>query len=99
MQRQQVRGAYESGQAGFGVHVNGRHEIESQEGEVCQVVLRERLAAQVRVHTAQAAKTSRSDADAFEIRQLDAPIIADHHVLHVTFPIDQRADLSACFVR
>ncbi len=51
------------------------------------------------MNAAQAAKTSRSDADAFEIGQFDAANIAHHHVLHVTLAIDQRADLSACFVR
>ena len=99
MKRQQVCGTYESGQAAFGIHVDGRHQIESQQRQVCQVVLRERLAAEVRVNAAQSAKASRSDADAFEVGQLDAAIVADHHVLHVTLAIDQRADLSACFVR
>ena len=99
MKRQQVGGAYESGQAGLGVYVDGRHQIESEQGEVCQVVLRERLTAEVRVNAAQSAKASGSHADAFEVGQLDAAIVADHHVLHVTLAINQRSDLSACFVR
>ena len=58
MKRQQMRGAHESGQAGFAVNVDGRHQIESQQRQVCQVVLRERLAAQVRMNAAQPAKAS-----------------------------------------
>ena len=38
------------------------------------------------------------DADAFEIREFDAPVITDHHVFNVATTIDERADLSACFV-
>ena len=40
----------------------------------------------------------RRNPDAFEIRELDAPVITDHHVFNVATPIDKRADLSACFV-
>ena len=52
----------------------------------------------MRVHATKSAKPSRRDAHAFEIRQFDAAIVADHHVLHVTLAIDERADLSTCFV-
>ena len=50
------------------------------------------------MNAAQAAKTSRGYADAFEVRKLNPADIADHHVLNVTFAVDQRADLSAYFV-
>jgi hypothetical protein len=50
------------------------------------------------VNATQSAKASRRDAHAFEIGQFDAAIIADHHILHVAFAIDQRADLPAGFV-
>jgi hypothetical protein len=52
MKRQQVCGAHETGQAGFGIYVDSRHQIESQQRQVSQVVLRERLAAQVRMNAA-----------------------------------------------
>jgi hypothetical protein len=60
--------------------------------------LREWLAAQVRVHAAQTAKSSRSDANTFEVRQFDAAVVAHHHVLNVTLTVNESADLAACFV-
>ena len=51
------------------------------------------------VYAAEAAEPARGDADAFEIRKLDAFIIADHDVLNVALAIDEGADLPACFVR
>jgi len=50
------------------------------------------------VHTTKATKAIYGDTDPFEIRQLDAPIVADHHVLDVTGAIDKRADLSTNFM-
>ena len=50
------------------------------------------------MNATQSAKASRSDAHTFEIRQFDAAVVADHHILHVPFAIDERADLSAGFV-
>lgn len=50
------------------------------------------------MHTTKTAKSSRSNADTFEIRQFDTPVVADHHILNVTLPVDKSADLSACFV-
>ena len=53
----------------------------------------------MRVHTTQSAESSGRNADAFEVRKLDTPVVAHHDVLNVTLAIDQRSDLSACFVR
>ena len=52
----------------------------------------------MRVNTTKPAKSSRSDAYTFEIRQLDTTIVADHHVLNVPLTVDECTDLSACFV-
>ena len=51
------------------------------------------------MYATQPAKSSRSDANAFEVGQFDAAVVADHHVLNVSLAIDEGADLSACFVR
>lgn len=51
------------------------------------------------MYATKAAKPSRSNANAFEIGQLDPAVVAYHHVLDVSLAIDERADLSACFVR
>ena len=44
-------------------------------------------------------KPSRRDANAFEVGELNATVVADHHVLDVSLAIHERADLSTCFVR
>jgi hypothetical protein len=51
------------------------------------------------VQATQSAEAIDGDADALEIRQLDAPVISDHHILDVTTAIDECADLSPCFMR
>ena len=51
------------------------------------------------MHAAQSAESSGGNADAFEIGQFDAPVVAHHHVLDMALAIDERSDLSACFVR
>jgi hypothetical protein len=50
------------------------------------------------VHATQTAKSSRGDANTLEVRQLDATVVAHHHVLNVTLAVDQGADLPSCFV-
>src|ERR1043166_9696839 len=49
----------------------------------------------MRVYATKTTKPSRSDAHAFEVRQLDAAIVADHHVLNMSLAIDDRAMLAA----
>ena len=51
------------------------------------------------MYTTKTAKPSRGHAHAFEVRQLDAAVVADHHVLDMSLAIDERADLTACLVR
>ena len=51
------------------------------------------------MHATEPAKPSRSDANAFEVGQLDTAVVAYHDVLDVSLAIDECADLSACFVR
>ena len=49
--------------------------------------------------TTQTAETIDGYAHAFEVRQLNAPVISNHHILDVSATIDQHADLSASFMR
>ena len=51
------------------------------------------------MHTTKTTKPSRRHAHAFEVRQLDAAVVADHHVLNMSLPIDECTDLAACLVR
>ena len=51
------------------------------------------------MYTTKSAKPSRSHANAFEVGQFDAAVVADHNVLNVSLAIDERTDLAACLVR
>ena len=51
------------------------------------------------MYTTKTTKSSRSDAHTFEVRQLDAAVVADHHVLNVSLAIDKRTNLAACLMR
>jgi hypothetical protein len=52
----------------------------------------------MRVHTTEAAKSSRSNTNAFEVRQLDTTVVPNHHVLNVTLAVNESADLPSCIV-
>ena len=97
--RQQVRGAHPAGQAGARVHVHDGHEVEAQEGEVVEVVLRQVFAAQVRVQGAQAAEAVGADARALQVGPLDAARVADDDGLDVALAVNERAELPARLVR
>jgi hypothetical protein len=49
----------------------------------------------VRLDAAQASEAPPAGAQAPPVGQLDAAVMADHHVLHVAAPVDQHADLPA----
>jgi hypothetical protein len=51
------------------------------------------------VYTAKASEPARGDANTFEIRKLDATIVANHYKLNMSLTIDERADLPASLVR
>ena len=97
--RQEVRAAHAAGQPRALVHVNGDHQVEAQEREVVQVVLRQLLAAQVRVDGAQAAEAVGADARALQVGPLDAARVADGDVLDVALAVDEGAELAARLVR
>jgi hypothetical protein len=94
-----VRRAHDAGQPGAGIDFDGSHQIEAEEREVVQIVLRQLLAAQVRVDAAKPAEAVGGDALAAEVGQLDLFRVADHDVLDVALAINQRADLPPGLVR
>src|SRR5262249_23918649 len=51
------------------------------------------------MNAAQPTKSICGHAHAFEIRQLDPPVIADHHIFNVALAIYKRANLPARFMR
>jgi hypothetical protein len=93
--RQKMRGAHEAGQTRARLDIYDRHQIETKQSQIGQVVLRQLFAAQVRVDAAQAAKTVCGDARAAQVGQFDALGIADDDRLDVALAINERADLPA----
>ncbi|MCA1816318.1 MAG: hypothetical protein LC746_07920 [Acidobacteria bacterium] len=94
-----MRGADDAGQTRARVHFDRRHEIEPEKREIVQVVLRQLLAAQVRVDAAKPAEAVGGDALAAEVRKLDALRVADGDVLDVALAVNEDADLPAGLVR
>ena len=62
--------------------IDRNHQIETQQREVGQIVLRQTFASQMYLNATQATKTIDCDADALEIRKLNAAIVANHHIFH-----------------
>jgi hypothetical protein len=91
--------ADEAGQTRPPIDIHRDHQIETQEREVGEVVLRQLFAAQVRVDAAQSAKAVFGDACSFQVGEFNAPRIADDNVFDVAFAVNQDADLPSCFVR
>ena len=94
-----MRGAYAARQPRALVNVHGDHQVETQEREVVQVVLRQLLAAKVRVHGAESSEAALADARALEVGPLDTARVAHDDVLYVTFAVDERAYLPPRLVR
>jgi biotin operon repressor len=75
------------------------YQIEPQQRQVCQIILRQVLAAQMSMHETQAAEATLRYAHTLKVGQLDPMIVADHDIFDMALAIDQHTDLSACFVR
>jgi hypothetical protein len=93
-----VRAADSAGETRALVNFERDHEVEAEEREVVQVVLRQLLAAQVRVDCAQAAETFGADARALQVGPLDAARVADDDRRDIALAVNERADLTACLV-
>src|SRR5206468_2617995 len=97
--RKEVRAADSAGQTRALVNFERDHQVETEEREIVQVVLRQLLAAQVRVDGAQAAEALRCDARALQVGPLDAARVADDDELDIAFTVNERADLPSRLVR
>ena len=96
--RQQVRDV-QVGRAAVGPDADRRDQIEPQQRQVDEIVARQRLAAQVRVHQPQAAEAAAAGADAADLGQVDARRVAHDHVLDLAAPLDQDPDLALDLAR
>src|SRR4029079_11875557 len=81
-----------AGEAG-GQGLDHGHEIETEEGEVVQVVLGERLAAQVSMYEAQPAETAEAAPQAADVGERQAVGIADDDVFDRAVAREKHADL------
>jgi hypothetical protein len=82
-----------------GRHLNGAYGVEAKAHEVDEIVVRERLAADVRVHEPERAEAALGGAKATDVREHELSGIADDHGVDLTGAMDQNADLTACLER
>ena len=83
--------------AGFAVraHFDHRHGVETQQGEVVQIVVGERFTAQVGMDQPQRAEPADTAAQAADVGQLELLGVADDDVADVAIAFHQHADLTA----
>jgi hypothetical protein len=82
-----------------GIQADGHHQIETEEGEVGQVVARERFVLQVGVDEPQTPEAGFAGAQALEIGKEDRPGVPDDDGLDLPLPVDEDPDLPAGIVR
>jgi len=73
--------------------------IEPEQHQVGEVIACERLVLQVRMHESQSAQARMAGARAADVRQHELPGISHDHVLDLTPPVDEHAQLSPDFPR
>lgn len=73
---------------------DGGDEVETEEGEVGEVVLRERLAAEVGVDEPETAKPTARGAKAADVGKDEPRRVPDDDVLNLAAPVDEDADLA-----
>ena len=64
------------------------HQVETQQGQIIEVVLGERLTFEMGVNTTQASQTTASHAVTTQVRDNNFAIIAQHHILYFATAID-----------
>ena len=71
-------GAVDHARQAVSLNLDGHHHIQAQDGEVIEVILVERLGAEVGMDTAQALEATDALTNAFQGRDLEASGIAHH---------------------
>jgi hypothetical protein len=72
------------------------NQIEAQPNEIDDVVSRQKLATQMRMHEAEAAKTTLRGAQAPDVREHEFAEVANDDVVDLTGAVDERTDLPPC---
>lgn len=80
-----------------GQHLDGRHEIETQQGEVGQVLIIQRFVIEVRMHEAHPSETVAAAPAQF--REEETAGIPHQYSLDLAAPIQQQTDLPLDFFR
>ena len=83
----------------LGAQLDGRDEVEPQPHEIDEIVARERLVVEVRVHEAERAEAPRRRAEAADVGQHELGRVADDHELDLARAMHERADLPPRFAR
>src|SRR5258705_494575 len=86
-------------ESSLGIHIDRRHQIQAQQRQIGEIVLSKMFSPKVSMDTTESTESSRIHADTLEIGQLDATVISYHHVLDMSFAVDEHANLAARFVR
>jgi len=81
------------------IHRNGRHEIEVQEGQVHEIVLRKGFALKMTVHTSKPLQASFSIAVLFQIGDDNLLVVANDDKGCPAPAVNQDTDLAADFKR
>jgi hypothetical protein len=78
---------------------DGHHHIQAQNGEVVEVILVERLGAQMGMDAAQSLEATEALTDTLQWRDLEAPGIAHHDRFDAAMAADQKPNLTFDFTR
>jgi hypothetical protein len=81
------------------VNLDGHHHVQTQNGEVVEVISIERLGAEMGMDTAQPLQPTDALTDAFQGRNLEAPGIAHHDRFDGAMAADQESNLAFDFTR
>jgi hypothetical protein len=92
----EVGGTHVSGKPLF-VHIDGRHQVQSQKRQVGEVIACERFTGEMSVDTTKPPEAPFCSTDSFEVRQNDLLGVADENPLHRSFATDEHPDLPVDF--
>ena len=73
----------------FLFHLERRDEVQPQQGKVRQVVPGKGFLVEVAVDKAQAFEAGGGGPEPVKAGDLDLPVVADHYVAYLPFPVDQ----------
>ena len=92
-------GTVDHARQAIGLDFDGHHHIQAQNGKVVEVILVERLGAQMGMDAAQSLEATDALTDTLQWRDLEAPGIAHHDRFDAAMAADQKPNLTFDFTR